>query len=373
MTKEKHVKGITKRGDKWQVRKTYKGHKIYEIFLTYQHAEKYLQGEMDKIDQGQYVEEYMTLEEVYLFMDKERRLKGFKKEQSSKVTDNTFYSHIAPVLGLNMRIDLITRDNIREFQSKILESGLSVKSKGNVIALVKQIFKTAMKQGWLKVDHTEILEKPRDTENKEPKIFTKEKQDILFAEAERKFKSNPNLLTFLALGVYGGLRRGEIFGLQWQDIDFENHDIHVVRQWNATVGKYTDPKTEGSKTSIPMCPELQAVLERLYSRVKGIEGFKETHCVITRRKGGYTGEPLSPNGAYYLMYRLTKNCGLPEQTSSHVLRKTCNTYMVSNYGLEAGRVMMRHTAKRDITWSIYTNKDIVKETVKKRMWEKKGA
>ena len=47
--------------------------------------------------------------------------------------------------------------------------------------------------------------------------------------------------------------------------------------------------------------------------------------------------------------------------------------MIKKYGYEAGRVMMRHTNKKDITWAVYTNRDVIIERVKEQMWEKKVA
>lgn len=372
----KQIKGITLRDNRWQVRTTYKGQKIYRQFsdgerATHTLARRYLQEEKKRIDMGQYYEEHKTLEEVYLFMDEERRDKGLKKEQSSKVTDINFENHIAVSLNKDGYIDSFTMDDIRNFQSDILKSTLSNRTKGNVIALLKQIFKTALRQGWIKTNYTAILDKPK-VKKEEPMIYTEEEQKKLFAEAEKRFSINPNLLLFLALGTYGGLRRGESFGLQWRDIDFENHDIRIERQYNATLNRFTEPKTDDSKAVIPMCPELQDVLTRAYNRVKGLAGFKETDCVITRWKGGYTGKPLAVNGAYYLMSRLTRVCGISEKTRSHVLRKTCNTYMLNNYGLEASQAIMRHS-KPEITWSVYTNKGLVNENTKRKMWGQKGA
>lgn len=49
--------------------------------------------------------------------------------------------------------------------------------------------------------------------------------------------------------IFTGLRRGEVAGLEWGDIDFENGTINVCRTSNhsSTKGIYTkEPKTEGS-------------------------------------------------------------------------------------------------------------------------------
>ena len=54
---------------------------------------------------------------------------------------------------------------------------------------------------------------------------------------------------FFTLIIYSGMRRGEMLGLEWHDIDFATGMIHIERSSNYTKarGIYTDtPKTENS-------------------------------------------------------------------------------------------------------------------------------
>ena len=55
-----------------------------------------------------------------------------------------------------------------------------------------------------------------------------------------------------------GLRRGELFGLQWQDVDFVNNVIHVRRSLVDQVAG--EPKTIGSKRPLPLNDELAKAL-----------------------------------------------------------------------------------------------------------------
>ena len=55
---------------------------------------------------------------------------------------------------------------------------------------------------------------------------------------------------FFKLAVYSGYRRGELLGLEWKDVDFENNTIKVRRTSNYTAKKgiYTDTtKTKKSQ------------------------------------------------------------------------------------------------------------------------------
>ena len=60
---------------------------------------------------------------------------------------------------------------------------------------------------------------------------------------------------FCVLAIYSGLRRGELLGLEWPDIDFDNRIITVCResQYNPTDGLYTDtPKTASSRRTLKL-------------------------------------------------------------------------------------------------------------------------
>src|SRR5579871_2872505 len=66
------------------------------------------------------------------------------------------------------------------------------------------------------------------------------------------------LRTAVELDAFTGLRRGELIGLQWQDVDFENLVIHVRRSVVQMVNGCT--KTEASGKDVPLDSELAASL-----------------------------------------------------------------------------------------------------------------
>ena len=62
---------------------------------------------------------------------------------------------------------------------------------------------------------------------------------------------------FFVLAIYGGFRRGELLGLEWQDIDFQSHVVKVQRtsQYLAGRGTFTDDtKTEKSHRALRARP-----------------------------------------------------------------------------------------------------------------------
>ena len=65
-----------------------------------------------------------------------------------------------------------------------------------------------------------------------------------------------------ALGLYTGMRRGELCGLKWDCIDFEKNTIRVkLNRLNVGADVVVkQPKTESSERTINMVPELKSVL-----------------------------------------------------------------------------------------------------------------
>jgi integrase len=62
------------------------------------------------------------------------------------------------------------------------------------------------------------------------------------------------LHTMIELDAFTGLRRGELIGLQWDDVDFEGLVLHVRRSVVAMVEGA--PKTEASQKEVPLDAQL---------------------------------------------------------------------------------------------------------------------
>jgi integrase len=77
--------------------------------------------------------------------------------------------------------------------------------------------------------------------------------EALLSELREPFR------TLILLASVTGLRRGELFGLKWEDIDFAEAEIRIVRSIVDQVEG--PPKTLASRRPIPMSSELALALE----------------------------------------------------------------------------------------------------------------
>ena len=132
--------------------------------------------------------------------------------------------------------------------------------------------------------------------------------------------------------IFTGLRRGEVAGLEWGDIDFTNGTITVCRTSNhsSTKGIYTkEPKTEGSKRTLSISNMLIEQLREyrewyLLNKENWGDKWIETDRLFTGERGG----PIDPNRFDAWLRKLKKGTDLPP-FSVHSLRHTNITLQIA--------------------------------------------
>ena len=60
----------------------------------------------------------------------------------------------------------------------------------------------------------------------------------------------------MATALYAGLRRGELQGLRWEDVDFERGVIGVERGWDRVAGPIA-PKSRTGRRRVPLSATLR--------------------------------------------------------------------------------------------------------------------
>jgi integrase len=135
-----------------------------------------------------------------------------------------------------------------------------------------------------------------------------------------------------ALLLTRGLRRGELCGLRWSDIDFANRVLHVNRTRLVVDGSASDsePKTSAGRRSIP----LDARLVTLLQAHKGHQAAEMEAASPAYADGEYLladelGRPIHPDTLSRRFDGLVAKSGLPRLTI-HGLRHTAATLMLSD-------------------------------------------
>ena len=169
-----------------------------------------------------------------------------------------------------------------------------------------------------------------------------------------------------------GLRRGELLGLQWDNIDFEKNQIHVVRNRVVVDGKSTvkDPKTESSRRTVDVPVQLIQKLRQhktkcLANRLRMGQAYTVTDYVIVHPDG----KPIYPEYVSQMFTKIQNKAGLPK-CRFHDLRHLCVSIMLMQ-GVNV-KVAQEHLGHKDIstTMNIYSH---VLPSVAKEAAQKIGA
>jgi integrase len=128
------------------------------------------------------------------------------------------------------------------------------------------------------------------------------------------------------------LRRGELCGLRWDDVDLDGKVLQINRTRVTVTRDVLDstPKTESGRRSIPLDPSLVVVLHRHQTRQKA----EKLAAGEAYRDGGYLlanelGEPYNPNDVSKAFDALVKASRLP-RIRLHDTRHTAASLMLAS-------------------------------------------
>ncbi len=144
----------------------------------------------------------------------------------------------------------------------------------------------------------------------------------------------------LSLALYAGLRRGEICGLRWADVDLPLGVIHVRRQRCRAYGQLIEkpPKSRAGVRDIPIKGALLPILRAAYRLAPRDWVVDVAPEAITRRWS-----------------QLQKQQGIGERYRLHDLRHTYGSRLVlDGVNLRVVQYLMGHS-KIDITMRVYSH------------------
>jgi len=245
---------------------------------TRKQAEARLSEVISSLERGAYVEPTRDTIAEYL-------AKWLEVYAVPNVSENTLNGytinvrkHIIPYIG---RIPLkdLRPAHVQELYSGLLASGLSPKSVRYVHTTLHEALKHAVRWELIPRNVTEAVTPPRVPRHEITVLEPRQVTAIL------KALQDTRLYMPVLLAVSTGMRRGEIFGLRWPDVNFERGLIHIARSmlrvengapvWGTT-------KTEGSRRSISL-PAMTIRALREHERAQDV--FKRVHGSAYRNHG----------------------------------------------------------------------------------------
>jgi integrase len=179
--------------------------------------------------------------------------------------------HINPVLG-KIKLCELKPLHIQNYYNKEREKGYSEKTILQQHRILHRAFKKAVADGMLSKNPCDFVDAPSPVEY-EPTIYTEEQ----FITLLDKLQGHRMEAIILIAGMCG-LRRGELLGLRWEDIDLEKEILHVRKNVVPTTTEgiiEKNPKTKKSARTItipsaiiPILKELRGI-GRLYTKLDG--------------------------------------------------------------------------------------------------------
>ena len=218
-----------------------------------------------------------TFEEVF-FEYLNHQLDTGKIEKSTYGNTMVSYrKYIKPYLGDYMfaSIDKIV---LNSWLTKLYKKGLSQNTIHTTYARVKKVYNHYYESGDLLTNPFQGVEMPKKGE---PKVthLTNEQMDKLLTAVYMDFDIKHPMYAGILLAFYAGLRRGEICGLRWNDIDFYRKTITVrtaigVGEGDDIKGGYTkNPKNKSSHRTFPLLPQLEDALMQRKAAIKAKDNW----------------------------------------------------------------------------------------------------
>lgn len=171
---------------------------------------------------------------------------------------------VLPAIGARKLSD-IRRVELQDLADRWLGEGLDPSTIRNTLVAVRVVFRRAVSRGELAVNPTTQLELPAVTGRRERIATADEASSLLSAlpEADQ---------ALWATAMYAGLRRGELRGLRWEDVDLAAGLIHVLRSWDDVEGA-VDTKSRAGRRDVPIVAALRSYLVKHRLSSGRSEGF----------------------------------------------------------------------------------------------------
>lgn len=166
-----------------------------------------------------------------------------------------------------------------------------------------------------------------------------------------------------------GLRKGEVLGLTWADVDLDAAELTIGRQLQRVRGEllHRETKTEASDATLPLPPVCVTALKQrraVQDRARETAGtaWTRSELVFTTRYG----DPIEPRNFNRYFTARCEAAGV-RQITVHDARRTCATLLV-DLDVHPRIVMqiLRH-AQFDVTMEVYASasSDATREALKR--------
>lgn len=244
----------------------------------------------------------------------------------------TLYSYQAkrktiPDAISRIKLTEVTSLRIEEYANDLMKT-LKRLTVVDTISLISLAMKFAVRRKWIRYNPL-VQDRVRIIGPKTAEKVMPSKQQIralvqTLVDYQRpkrgRLRSEEIRALMVMLGIFVGLRRGEMCGLQWEDVDFGN-DMIRVRHSFCWIDKLKSTKTRAGNRNIPMPEPVKRVLLEIRARREGSDLAASPFVML-----GNWGQPVLPNKLGHLYWvPLMQDAGLVDENKKplftlHALR-----------------------------------------------------
>ena len=240
--------------------------------------------------------------------------------------------HIVPIMG-KVKLQALTPQHINTLKSKKLKEGLSPTTVSAIHDMLHKALDDAVKMGLIARNVCDVVSHARKQHKEINPLMPEQARKLLEAA-----KGHPQEALFV-LALATGMRRGELLGLKWQDINLDKGTLQVRRMLSrlpTQMGKENgdlyveaEPKTKSSRRNIVIAGfALEALKEhrKRQNEMKRLAGDSwEEHDYVFCKA---LGQHLDPGGVLVQLKHLLEKAGLPDRRF-HDLRHSAATLLLS--------------------------------------------
>ena len=258
--------------------------------------------------------------------------------------------HVEPALG-RKQLRRVAVADVRRLLDDLAARGLGPRMVQFVHAVLRNALESAVREELL------VRNVARMVQMRSPRYEVGRGLSVAQARALLEAARAERLSALYVLAVYLGLRRGELLGLRWADVDVEQERLEVVRTLQRVDGqlRFVPPKTWHSRRTVPLPPPcMEALVQhrrgQARERLAAGSDWQEQGLVFATT----VGTPFEPDNLRRSWGRIRVATGDPP-ARFHDLRHTCVSLL-----LEAGvpphvvREIVGHSAI-DVTMTIYAH------------------
>lgn len=281
--------------------------------------------------------------------------------------------HIIPAIG-NLKLANLKPSAIEEFYYDLMEEkNLSAKTVRYVHNVLKVALNTAVDDKLIAENPCIKVKLPKSKPYKATLLSVEQIQKLF------EYLKNNRYEVEIKLACLHGLRRGEVLGLKFSDIDFEKHtmtinrQVTIIRTYDEQKEKETSYyglkslKTEKSNRVLEMSEETERLirLKKIWcdGQKKRLEDMYENNDLICCNEDGTI---LSPQTLYHAFKRILKACDLPDMRF-HDLRHSYATLCVDlNIPIKVISQALGHSSTA-VTAEVYADSISAKKELAERI------